>query len=199
MNTTRYPRDLIGYGVNPPDPNWPGDARIAVQFVLNIEEGGEHSILHGDRHSEYHLSETPTEPLMGSRNLIIESFYEYGSRAGFWRIMRLFESRGLHFTAFVVGMALERNPEAGRAMLAAGHEVATHGYRWFDYKHMPPEVEREHILRTIEIHKDVLGERPVGFYQGRCSVNSRNLCVEEGGFLYDSDSYADDLPYWCLD
>jgi putative urate catabolism protein len=199
MNTTKYPRDLIGYGAAPPHPKWPDNARIAVQFVLNVEEGGEHSILHGDRHSEYHLSETPTEPLMGTRNLIIESFYEYGSRAGFWRIMRLFKERGLHFTAFVVGMALQRNCEAGQAMLAAGHEIATHGYRWIDYKHMPPDVEREHILRTLEIHKEVLGERPLGFYQGRCSVNSRSLCVEEGGFLYDSDSYADDLPYWCLD
>jgi putative urate catabolism protein len=199
MNTNKYPRDLIGYGATPPDPKWPGNARIAVQFVLNVEEGGEHNILHGDRHSEYHLSETPTEPLMGSRNVIIESFYEYGSRAGFWRIMRLFKERELHFTAFVVGMALQRNQEAGRAMLAAGHEIATHGYRWIDYKHMPPDVEREHILTTIEIHKEILGERPLGFYQGRCSVNSRSLCVEEGGFLYDSDSYADDLPYWCLD
>lgn len=197
--SSEYPRDLIGYGAEPPDPRWPSKARIAVQFVLNVEEGGEHNILHGDRHSEYHLSETPTEPLMGARNLIIESFYEYGSRAGFWRIMRLFKERGIHFTAFTVGMALERNPDAGRAMLEAGHEIATHGYRWIDYKHVPPSVEREHILRTIEIHKEVLGERPLGFYQGRCSVNSRALCVEEGGFLYDSDSYADDLPYWCLD
>jgi putative urate catabolism protein len=194
-----YPRDLFGYGDTPPHAQWPGNARIAVNFVVNFEEGGEHNVLHGDSHSEYHLSETPTQPLLGARNLIIESFFEYGSRAGFWRIMRLFRERSVHFTAFAIGMALERNREAAKAMAEAGHEVATHGYRWIDYTHIPPGVEREHILRTIEIHKQVLGERPLGFYQGRCSVNSRRLCVEEGGFLYDADSYADDLPYWCTD
>jgi putative urate catabolism protein len=194
-----YPRDLAGYGNTPPDPQWPGKARIAVQFVLNIEEGGEHSVLHGDAHSEYHLSETPAQPLMGMRNMIIESFYEYGSRVGFWRIMRLFADRGVHFTAFAVGMAIERNPSAARAMLAAGHEVATHGYRWVDYKFFSPEQELEHIRRTVTIHERLLGERPLGFYQGRCSENSRRLCVEEGGFLYDADSYADDLPYWTYD
>lgn len=194
-----YPRDLYGYGPVPPDPKWPDKARIAVQFVLNVEEGGEHNILHGDQHSEYHLSETPAEPLMGARNPIVESFYEYGSRAGFWRMMRLFQDRGLKFTAFAVGMALERNPESGLAMIKAGHEVATHGYRWINYKDVPEEVEREHIHRSIMIHEKVLGERPFGFYHGRCSMNSRRLCVEAGGFLYDSDSYADDLPYWCLD
>jgi putative urate catabolism protein len=195
----KYPRDLYGYGPNPPDPKWPGGARIAMQFVVNVEEGGEHSILHGDQHSEYHLSETVTQPLMGMRNMIIESFYEYGSRAGFWRIMRLFEERAVHFTAFIVGMALERNPEAARAILAAGHEVATHGYRWIDYKFFAPEAERDHIQKTVSVHERILGARPLGFYQGRCSDNSRRLCIEEGGFLYDSDSYADDLPYWCLD
>ena len=194
-----YPRDLVGYGAQPPDPRWPGGARVAVNFVINVEEGGEHCILHGDSHSESHLSETPTQPLMGQRNLIIESFFEYGSRAGFWRLMRLFAERRLHFTAFAIGMAIERTPDAARAMVEAGHEVATHGYRWIDYQHLPPEVEREHIRRTVAIHEAVLGERPLGFYQGRCSVNSRRLCVEEGGFLYDADSYADDLPYWCLD
>jgi putative urate catabolism protein len=194
-----YPRDLFGYGQHPPHAHWPDEARIAVNFVVNVEEGGEHNILHGDSHSEFHLSETPTQPLMGARNLIIESFFEYGSRAGFWRLMRLFGERGVHFTAFAVGMAIERNPEAARAMLEAGHEIATHGYRWIDYKHIPPEIERDHILRSIAIHQTVLGTRPLGFYQGRCSVNSRRLCVEEGGFVYDADSYADDLPYWCLD
>jgi putative urate catabolism protein len=194
-----YPRDLHGYGAVPPDPQWPGKAQIAVQFVLNTEEGGEHNVLHGDAHSEYHLSETPAEPLYGARNLIIESFYEYGSRAGIWRLLRLFEDRGLSFTAFAVGMALERNQDSARAMLEAGHEIATHGYRWIDYKHVPEEVEREHIHKTIEIHERILGERPLGFYQGRCSENSRRLCVEAGGFLYDSDSYADDLPYWSVD
>lgn len=136
---------------------------------------------------------------MGARNLIVESFYEYGSRAGFWRLMRLFQDRRLPFTAFAVGMALERNQEAARAMLEAGHEIATHGYRWIDYQHVPAEVERAHIEKSIEIHQRVLGERPLGFYHGRCSVNFRRLCVEGGGFRYDSDSYADDLPYWCED
>jgi allantoinase len=136
---------------------------------------------------------------LGARNLIIESFFEFGSRAGFWRIMRLFRERNLRFTAFAIGMAIERNQQAAKAMAEAGHEVATHGYRWIDYTHVPAEIEREHIRRTIEIHEEVLGERPLGFYQGRCSINSRRLCVEEGGFLYDADSYADDLPYWCMD
>jgi len=191
-----YARDLVGYGKFTPDPNWPGGARLAVQFVLNIEEGGEHNILHGDAHSEFHLSETVAEPLIGTRNLIVESFYEYGSRVGFWRIMKMFEERGLNFTAFVVGMALQRNVEVVKAARDAGHEIATHGYRWIDYRHMSYELEREHVLKCIDIHQEILGERPLGFYQGRVGVNSRRICVEEGGFLYDSDSYADDLPYW---
>ena len=153
-----YPRDLVGYGAQPPDPRWPGGARVAVNFVINVEEGGEHCILHGDSHSESHLSETPTQPLMGQRNLIIESFFEYGSRAGFWRLMRLFAERRLHFTAFAIGMAIERTPDAARAMVEAGHEVATHGYRWIDYQHLPPEVEREHIRRTVAIHEAVTAQ-----------------------------------------
>lgn len=195
MLTTDYPRDLHGYGRHPPHAAWPGGARIAVQFVLNVEEGGEHCILHGDTHSEAHLSESVAVPLEGRRNLIVESFYEYGARAGFWRIMRLFEKHSMRFTCFAVGMALQRTPEAARAMRDAGHEVATHGWRWINYLNVPESVEREHIRLCIRTHEDLLGERPLGFYAGRLSASSRKLAMEEG-FLYDADSYADDLPYW---
>jgi putative urate catabolism protein len=190
-----YPRDLEGYGPRPPRADWPGGARIAVQFVLNVEEGGENSILHGDTHSESHLSESVAQPLEGQRNLIVESFYEYGARAGFWRIMRLFEKHRMQFTCFAVGMAIQRTPGAARTMRDAGHEIATHGWRWINYQNVPESVEREHIRLAIEAHEDVLGERPLGFYVGRLSESSRKLCVE-AGFLYDADSYADDLPYW---
>ena len=192
-----YPRDLVGYGENPPDARWPGAARIAVQFVLNYEEGGENCILHGDAASEAFLSEIiGAQPLVGVRHMNMESLYEYGSRAGFWRLLRLFSERNLLFTSYAIGMAIERNPAAAIAMKEAGHEIASHGWRWIDYQFVPEEVEREHIRLAVEAHKRVLGERPLGFYQGRCSPNTRRLCVEEGGFLYDSDSYADDLPYW---
>lgn len=195
MLSTDYPRDLEGYGKHPPHAAWPGGARIAVQFVLNVEEGGEHCILHGDTHSEAHLSESVAAPLDGRRNLIVESFYEYGARAGFWRIMRLFEKHDMRFTCFAVGMALQRTPDAARAMRDAGHEIATHGWRWIDYLNVPESVEREHIRLSIRTHEELLGERPLGFYAGRLSAASRKLCIEEG-FLYDADSYADDLPYW---
>jgi putative urate catabolism protein len=195
MFTSEYPRDLEGYGPLVPYANWPGGARIAVQFVLNVEEGGENCILHGDAHSEAHLSESVAVPLYGKRNLIVESFYEYGARAGFWRILRLFDKHKMHFTCFAIGMAILRTPAAARAMRDAGHEIATHGWRWINYEEVPEDVEREHIRLAIKAHESVLGERPRGFYAGRLSSSSRKLCIEEG-FLYDADSYADDLPYW---
>jgi putative urate catabolism protein len=192
-----YPRDLIGYGAHPPHPHWPGGARIAVQFVVNYEEGGENCILHGDAASEAFLSDIANAaPIPGARHINMESLYEYGSRAGFWRLLRLFDQRGLPFTCFGVGMALLRNPHAVAAMLQGGHEIATHGWRWIDYQHIPEEIERAHLQRAIEAHTESTGERPLGWYLGRCSPNTRRLVAEEGGFLYDADSYADDLPYW---
>lgn len=192
-----YPRDLIGYGATPPDPRWPDGARIAVQFVINYEEGSERCILHGDTESEAFLSElVGAAPLPGVRHMNMESCYEYGSRAGFWRLLRLFDTRGLPFTCYAVGMALERNPAAAAAMLASGHEIASHGYRWIDYQFVPREEERADMLRAIEAQTKVTGARPLGWYLGRCSPNTRALVVEEGGFLYDADSVADDLPYW---
>ncbi len=198
--TPSYPRDLIGYGCNPPHPGWPGQARVAVQFVINYEEGGENCILHGDMASEAFLSESVgAQPLLGVRNVNMESMYEYGSRAGFWRLHRLFTARGMPVTVYGVAMALERNPVAVEAMLNAGWEVASHGYRWIDYQYVAQEVERQHMQTAIAIHTRVTGSRPLGWYLGRCSPNTRKLVVEEGGFLYDSDSYADDLPYWLAD
>ncbi|MEZ4472671.1 MAG: allantoinase PuuE [bacterium] len=192
-----YPRDLAGYGPTPPHPRWPGDARVAVQFVVNYEEGGENCVLHGDAASESFLSDMVGAPaLPGVRHISMESLYEYGTRAGVWRLLRLFAERDLHFTAFVVGMALERTPEPVLAMQAAGHELASHGYRWINYQDVPEATERAHIQAAIAAHERILGERPLGFYQGRTSPNTRRLVVEEGGFLYDADSYADDLPYY---
>jgi len=192
-----YPRDLIGYGEHPPQPRWPGEARIAVQFVLNYEEGAERSVLHGDEVSEYFLSEmVGAQPVVGLRHMSMESLYEYGSRAGFWRIRRLLDAMGLPLTVFGVAQALERNPEAVAAMRASGWEIASHGYRWIDYQHVPEAIEREHIAKVVEIHTRVTGERPLGWYQGRTSPNTARLIVEEGGFVYDADSYADDLPYY---
>jgi peptidoglycan/xylan/chitin deacetylase (PgdA/CDA1 family) len=192
-----YSRDVVGYGARPPHAQWPGDARIAVQFVINYEEGGERCILHGDSHSEHLLSEiVGAQPLMGVRHVNMETLYDYGARAGFWRLYRLFTSRNLPVTVFAVGMALERNPEAAKAMANAGWEVASHGYRWIDYQNVTEDVEREHIRKTVQVHERLIGQRPLGIYQGKPNVNTRKLVVEEGGFLYDSDSYADDLPYW---
>lgn len=192
-----YPRDLIGYGQTPPNANWPGGARIAVQFVINYEEGAENCILHGDAASEAFLSEmVGTPPIPDMRHMSMESLYEYGSRAGFWRLHRLFTERGLPLTVYGVAMAMERNPEAVEAMLKADWEIASHGYRWINYQHMPEEIEREHIARAVEIHTKVTGSRPLGWYQGRTSPNTARLVVEEGGFVYDADSYADDLPYY---
>lgn len=196
-SSSPYPRDLRGYGKTPPFAAWPGKARVAVQFVLNYEEGGENCVLHGDKASEAFLSEIPgAAPLPGVRHMNMESIYEYGSRVGFWRLLRLFEERGLPLTSFAVGMALERYPEAAHALKEAGHEVASHGYRWIDYQHVDPELERAHIRAAIAVHERLLGEKPAGFYQGRMSPNTRRLVMEEASFLYDADSYADELPYY---
>lgn len=194
---TAYPRDLIGYAGAPPDPKWPNGARVAVQFVLNYEEGGENAVLHGDKGAEAFLSDmVGAHAVADARNMAMESLYEYGSRAGFWRLHGLFQGFGLPLTVFGVATALERNPAAVEAMLEAGWEIASHGYRWIDYQHVPEAVEREHIARAVEIHRAVTGERPLGWYQGRTSPNTGRLVVEEGGFVYDADSYADDLPYY---
>jgi putative urate catabolism protein len=190
-------RDLVGYGATPPDPRWPNGARLALSFVLNYEEGGERTILEGDGESESFLHEVVgAPPTIGRRNLNTESMFEYGSRAGFWRIHRIFTSHGLPLTVYAVGQALERNPEAARAMVDAGWEVASHGYRWIDYIEWDEEAEREHFRLAIEAIEKTCGQRPVGWYTGRLSDNTRRLVVETGGFLYDSDSYADELPYW---
>jgi putative urate catabolism protein len=194
---TTYPRDLIGYGENPPHAAWPNGARVAVQFVLNYEEGAERSVLHGDGQAEHFLSEmVGAQPIPDMRHMSMESLYEYGSRAGFWRIRRLFEEFGYPLTVFAVAQALERNPDVVAAMQNYGWEIASHGYRWIDYQHFPEDLEREHIARAIEIHTRLTGERPLGWYQGRTSPNTARLVAEEGGFAYDADSYADDLPYW---
>ena len=192
-----YPRDMIGYGRTPPDPKWPGGARLAVQFVVNYEEGGENSVLHGDAASEAFLSEiVGAQPLAGVRHMNMESIYEYGSRAGFWRLHRLFAERRIPVTVFGVALALARNPAAVAAMQEAEWEIASHGYRWIDYQWTDETVEREHLAKAIEIHRQATGSRPLGWYLGRCSPNTRRLAAEDGGFLYDADSYADDLPYW---
>ncbi len=195
--TAGYPRDMIGYGRRPPDPKWPGGARVAVQFVINYEEGGENSVLHGDPASEAFLSEiVGALPIAGTRNMNMESIYEFGSRAGFWRLHRLFTERAVPVTVFGVAMALERNRQAVAAMVEADWEIASHGYRWIDYQDFGEAEERAHLRRAIEVHRRVTGSRPLGWYTGRVSPNTRRLVVEEGGFLYDADSYADELPYW---
>lgn len=192
-----YSRNLIGYGANPPHPKWPNNARIAVSFVLNYEEGGERCILHGDDESEAFLSEIPAAtPIKGERHISMESIYEYGSRAGVWRVLRLFEQYDIPLTIFAVAMAVERYPEVAKAMKEAGHEICSHGYRWIDYQYMDESEERDHMAKAISIIKEVTGERPVGWYTGRTGPNTRRLVAEEGGFLYDSDAYDDDLPYW---
>ena len=192
-----YPRDMIGYGGRPVDPRWPGRARLAVQFVLNYEEGAEAAVLHGDPASEAFLSEiVGAQPVSDARHMSMESLYEYGSRAGFWRLRDLFVSRDAPLTVYGVAMAMERNPAAVDAMLEAGWEIASHGYRWLNYQHIPEAIEREHMARAIDIHTRMTGARPLGWYTGRTSPNTARLVVEEGGFTYDADSYADDLPYY---
>jgi len=194
-----YPRDLIGYGARAPDPEWPGGARLALQIVMNYEEGGERSILHGDDFAEAFLQEVVgMQPLKGVRNMQVESIYEYGTRVGFWRLMRLFAERDVKISVFAVGMALERHPQAAAALVEAGHEVVSHGWRWIDYQFVGEDEEREHIRLAIESLTKATGSRPRGWYTGRLSPNTRRLVVEEGGFLYDSDAYNDDLPYWVL-
>lgn len=197
MTTTRYPRDLQGYGRNPPHPHWPGEARIAVQFVVNYEEGGENNILHGDAASEAFLSEiVGAAPWPGQRHMNMESIYEYGSRAGYWRLWRMFTERDLPVTVFAVASALARYPEIVGSMQEAGWEIATHGLKWIDYRDAPKERERDDILEAIRIQTELTGARPLGCYQGRTSENTIPLTLEEGGFLYTADVYADELPYW---
>lgn len=192
-----YPRDMIGYGATPPQARWPSGAKLAVQFVINYEEGGENNILHGDTTSEAFLSEmVGADPWPGQRHPSMESIYEYGSRVGIWRLLELFKSREIPITIFAVAMALGRNPAVAEAALAQSHEICSHGYRWIDYRHVPIEVEREHLQKAIQIIREVTGERPLGWYTGRGSENTRNLVVEDGGFLYDADDYNDDLPFW---
>jgi allantoinase len=194
-----YPRDLIGYGPRPPHPRWPNDARIAVSVVLNYEEGAEYCVLHGDAHSESVLTDLgAVGALPNARNLNVESNFEYGSRVGFWEIMRILRSRRVEATVYAAGMALERNAEAAAEIAQSGFEVAGHGQRWIDYQCVPEDVERAHILRNIDIITRLIGRRPLGWYTGRPGPNTRRLVTEIGGFLYDSDAYNDDLPYWTL-
>jgi putative urate catabolism protein len=194
--TSAYPRDLIGYGRNPPHARWPGNARIAVQFVLNYEEGGENSVLHGDAGSEQFLSEMFNPTAYPDRHLSMESIYEYGSRVSVWRLLREFERRALPLTVFGVSMALERHPELTQAFVELKHEIACHGWRWIHYQTMPESEEREHMRRGMEIIQRLAGERPLGWYTGRDSPNTRRLVADYGGFEYDSDYYGDDLPFW---
>lgn len=196
MNHDCYPRDLTGYGRHPPHANWPGQAKIAVQFVLNYEEGGENSVLHGDPASEQFLSEIIGAQAYPARHMSMESMYEYGSRAGVWRILREFEERGLPLTVFAVGMALERHPELAHALVDLGHEIACHGYRWIHYQDVPEHIEREHCRRCIQIVSTLIGRHPDGWYTGRDSPDTRRIIAEEGQFLYHSDYYGDDLPFW---
>lgn len=192
-----YDRDLVGYAATPPHPRWPGNARIAVQIVLAYEEGSERSVLHGDDEAETFISEIiGAPPVVGLRNPQMESIYEYGSRVGFWRIMRELRRRDLTVTVLANGMALERNPEAARAMVEANHEVASHGYRWVDYQYVDEDTERRHMRLAVAAIQETTGITPVGWYTGRVSPQTRRLVVEHGGFLYDADSYADDLPYY---
>ena len=195
--TDAYPRDLIGYGRTPPHARWPNGARIALQFVLNHEEGGENCVLHGDAASETFLSEIIGAQAFRARHMSMESLYEYGSRAGLWRVLRAFESRKLPLTVFAVASALQRHPEAVAAYRELGHEIACHGLRWISYQDIDAETERAHIAEAVNILKGLTGEAPLGWYTGRDSPNTRRLVVEHGGFVYDADSYADDLPYWC--
>lgn len=192
-----YPRDMIGYGRTPPDPKWPDDARVAVQFVVNYEEGGENNILHGDAASEAFLSEiVGAQPWPGMRHMNMESIYEYGSRAGFWRLWRMFTGRNIPVTVYGVATALARNPEAVAAMKEADWEIASHGLKWIDYRDYSKDAERRDMEEAIRIHTEVTGARPLGWYTGRSSIHTIDLAAEEGSLLYSSDTYADDLPYW---
>ncbi|MFI6776740.1 allantoinase PuuE [Nocardia sp. NPDC050412] len=189
-------RDFVGYGATPPDPQWPDGSKIAVQFVLNYEEGAEHNVLDGDPHSETFLSEMTPAQAFPNRHMSMESLYEYGSRAGLWRVLRVFERRDLPLTIFAVAHAMQRNPEAVAAFQELGHEIASHGLRWQSYQLTDRDIEREHMAEAVRILTELTGAAPLGWYTGRDSPHTRELVVEHGGFVYDSDSYADDLPYW---
>lgn len=192
-----YPRDMVGYGRDKPAAQWPDKARIAIQFVLNYEEGGENCTLHGDEASEVFLSEIiGAKPFVGKRHMSMESIYEYGSRAGVWRILDLFREMNIPITIFGIAMAMQRNPAVIEQALKDGHEICSHGYRWIDYSDIPIDIEREHMAKAIEIHKSITGTRPLGWYTGRTSENTRALVAQEGGFIYDADDYSDDLPFW---
>jgi putative urate catabolism protein len=196
MTAERYPRDLGGYGQVPPQPHWPANARVALQFVLNFEEGGENSVLHGDAGSEQFLSEMFNPPAFAARHLSMESIYEYGSRVGVWRLLREFERRRLPLTVFGVAMALERCPEVSAAFVELGHEIACHGWRWISYQNVDEATEREHMARAMASIERLTGTRPLGWYTGRDSPNTRRLVADLGGLAYDSDYYGDDLPFW---
>ncbi|REL32331.1 allantoinase PuuE [Thalassotalea euphylliae] len=191
-----YPRDLIGYGSKPIHANWPNKARIAVQVVMNYEEGGENSVLHGDPAAETFLSEIINAPHVEDRHMSMESIYEYGSRAGVWRLLRLFDKYQIPVTVFGVAMALKRHPEIAQACMAAGHEICSHGLRWINYQNIDIDTERQHMQAAIEIIEQITGEKPKGWYTGRTSPNTGQLVAENGEFLYDADDYSDDLPFW---
>ena len=194
--TAPYPRDLVGYGRNPPHPQWPGQARLALQFVLNYEEGGENAVLHGDGGSEQFLSEMFNPPSFTERHMSMEGIYEYGSRVGVWRILREFEKRGLPLTVFGVGMAFQRHPKLTAALVELGHEIACHGWRWISYQNMDEATERNHMRLGLDAIEKLTGNRPLGWYTGRDSPQTRRLVADDGGLLYDSDYYGDDLPFW---
>jgi allantoinase len=191
-----YPRDLAGYADAPPDVHWPNEAKVAVSFVLNFEEGGEYSVLHGDGHSEYVLTDVGAVPLPNARNMNVESTFEYGSRVGVWELLRVLNQRRVDATVYAVGMALERNPKVAAAIADSGLEVACHGQRWIDYQDVDAATEAADMARNVEVVTRLIGRAPVGWYTGRPGPNTRRLVVEHGGFLYDSDAYNDDLPYW---
>ncbi len=195
----RDPRDYVGYGEHPPHANWPGGARVAVQFVLNYEEGGENCVLNGDAASETFLSEIINAPRIEARHISMESLYEYGSRAGVWRLLRLFRKYKMPVTVFAVAMALEKYPAMAKTFIREGHEIASHGYRWINYQDIDIKTERDHMKRAVEIIERLSGARPLGWYTGRTSPNTRRLVMEDGSFLYDADDYSDDLPFWYKD
>ena len=192
----KYPRDMIGYGSKEPKVVWPNNAKLALQIVLNYEEGGENNILHGDKHSETFLSEIIGAQAFKDRHINMESMYEYGSRRGFWRLHKLFQEKKIPITIFGVAMALERNPEVCEAIKNGNYEIACHGWRWIDYQNVKKSTEKKDMKLAIKTIKKIFGKRPLGWYTGRCSPNTRDLVFDDGGFLYDSDSYSDDLPYW---